>query len=669
MSPAEAEWQSNLQQESNHLSQIHEAHLSESDHESLEQLLRALDAVEFQKISARWQPSKKQGSKKGAYHKELAILQRAQEASIEVALGKGVRLAHAEIPPPAAGLKAKAPPCESKKERRSKPSMAPHGLAPSVNWNATSRPKIRTSLGKSSSQTTRQPNGLQWTPISPASTYQPTALNDDWQSSVDDQRKFLEHLALAESKPIVHLPTNNGQPSEAPDTDLAPSLIKQEPSTAPKVYSYEFSPPATSAEGIEQQDVCEPEEAPNDGSLVKAENGASSTDQRTSESLDEADIVMNISRRYHSDFEEGEVSMEESSGVEELTLGAKDPDPPDSDTESAKQFERQLKARTTAAPDGHLDTGAVMDPPPTETAPPHAPLTLADLSSADLRVQLRYFYTTRDPSTVPGSDPARCLLCAFPGHTAAACPALTCAFCNAYAAHPAQFCPALARCSRCRARGHDVSACPYRFVPDGATFRACALCGHDRHPEARCELRWRTSGPLWRRPLPASSVVTRYCHECGARGHLANDCPRRRPGKPWASSMWGEAPVPPPHDLHVAPPRRPAARGRAPAGAPPLDYGDPGRFRGNKVRQDGPRKPIRFADGIGGGGRLESSNTYRGTARSADSYAPHSGQMPLRRSRSPPRRQATGTFPQGAGGESYRPMPSAAERAWKRARY
>ncbi len=166
------------------------------------------------------------------------------------------------------------------------------------------------------------------------------------------------------------------------------------------------------------------------------------------------------------------------------------------------------------------------------------PKTLADLGDEDLDAQLRYFYITHDPHDLDlRSIPIRCLVCVRAGHMAQDCEALTCADCGSYNDHFVPFCPQKMRCFRCRSQGHDAANCPSKLKLTASDI-VCDLCQNRGHTEYECELLWRTSGP----PTPLDKSDRRwkyiYCYECGRPQHLGNDCPVRKPGKRMGTGTW-----------------------------------------------------------------------------------------------------------------------------------
>ena len=163
---------------------------------------------------------------------------------------------------------------------------------------------------------------------------------------------------------------------------------------------------------------------------------------------------------------------------------------------------------------------------------------LADLNPQELNAQMRYFYITKTSKDIDRNTPVRCLVCAQYGHVSEACESLTCTACGAYNQHITQKCPKLARCSKCRERGHDRLDCPYKLKNIAQAEIICDLCQRTGHTEEECELVWRTSGRLWDSNLSHDNLRL-SCYECGRSGHLGNGCPTRRPGKPPGTSSWG----------------------------------------------------------------------------------------------------------------------------------
>ena len=163
---------------------------------------------------------------------------------------------------------------------------------------------------------------------------------------------------------------------------------------------------------------------------------------------------------------------------------------------------------------------------------------LAELSSQDLNIQMRYFHITKQADEVDLNTPVRCLVCAQHGHMAEVCGSLTCQICGLHNDHTSQNCPSTMKCAKCREVGHDRPRCPYKLKNMATNEIVCDLCQRNGHTEEDCELVWRTSGRPWELDLGKENVRL-SCYECGRSGHLGNDCPTRRPGKSLGSSTWG----------------------------------------------------------------------------------------------------------------------------------
>lgn len=163
------------------------------------------------------------------------------------------------------------------------------------------------------------------------------------------------------------------------------------------------------------------------------------------------------------------------------------------------------------------------------------PRVLADLNSHDLNLQLRYFYITKEPRDVDRSNLVRCLVCAQEGHMALECTRFICTVCNSKGKHFTNDCPRL-ECSTCHEPGHNNGDC-HLVSESGQRNATCKLCKRRGHVQRSCELLWRTATPPWKANT-MDRMVHLECYECGNGGHLGNDCPTRRPGKPMGSSTW-----------------------------------------------------------------------------------------------------------------------------------
>ena len=381
-------------------------------------------------------------------------------------------------------------------------------MKPAMNWNqgTSSRTTIRTTLGGAR-------------PLSSASLQaKPAATNSDLVPNE-------EHLdvASADEKPVPENALNvetaqRIQGFVAINHDLGTNL---EQCTTDE--NYPGSPAFECDEGLQTHE--------------KAETSHNHSVERESPThLNNGGAFLDLAGQEDDSAESGEVS-EHSQDHGTTVVGESVPrDDDNCDREAQEDFEDQT--------DAMIDYSNSEQPihESKETQTPEPPKTLADLNAEDLRTQLRYFYITRDPHTVPDTDPVRCLVCTKPGHMAGECPSLVCSTCGSYNAHFTHSCPRTQRCDRCTERGHEVSMCPYKLKPLNIRL-ICSLCEFEGHLEMDCELRWRTSGRPWETTLPALTVL-RCCYECGGIGHLGNDCPTRMPGKPMGTSTWSEYGMP-----------------------------------------------------------------------------------------------------------------------------
>ncbi|MCJ1393309.1 hypothetical protein MMC18_006181 [Xylographa bjoerkii] len=311
------------------------------------------------------------------------------------------------------------------------------------------------------------------------------------------------------------------------------------------------------------------------------------------------------------------------------------------------------------------------------------PMILADLPAADLAEQLRYFHVAKDPSTILLSDPVRCLVCAQEGHTISNCSALVCKTCNKYKDHFTYSCPQTRKCQKCRGAGHDRQHCPYKLPRLVASEIQCDLCMRFGHMEGDCELRWRTSAPGGLSNI-ALHTVSLHCFECGQAGHLGNDCPTRNPHKQMGSSTWSALGVLPSARPTASPLSNPgmAIKGRAqqrfaagdsddeptflrPRIAPPsrgrgkisVPNRQSDRWSGGNNRSDESGRsqhyapePVRYDHGRQSQSRQGEYDTYR---------------PPLPKEQPPLRK---GDRKGARAADVYRPMPSAAQNAWKKRR-
>lgn len=166
----------------------------------------------------------------------------------------------------------------------------------------------------------------------------------------------------------------------------------------------------------------------------------------------------------------------------------------------------------------------------------HQQRVLADLNADELNLQLRYFYPTTGIENLDRNKLVKCLVCAGEGHLADTCESLNCATCGKHNDHFTRQCAQAKRCRRCRELGHQSLDCPHKLVVTTSEI-TCDWCQRVGHVEDDCEILWRTSGRPWLSCLLAKAIQL-GCYECGKTGHLGNDCSTRRPGKPMGTSTW-----------------------------------------------------------------------------------------------------------------------------------
>ncbi len=156
---------------------------------------------------------------------------------------------------------------------------------------------------------------------------------------------------------------------------------------------------------------------------------------------------------------------------------------------------------------------------------------LADLNPEDLEKQIKYtlFHLPRDQIDL--SRPVVCIACLNEGHTDETCPGLLCSICGGQTKHSIGLCPKRARCSKCRDRGHDATACRSKLKnPDP---EPCDFCGGADHDEVSCMQRF---FPAHTEPPGGDLQLWISCGQCGSKDHLAGDCPFRgsRPAPAWS---------------------------------------------------------------------------------------------------------------------------------------
>ncbi|OJD24942.1 hypothetical protein ACJ73_03689 [Blastomyces percursus] len=343
------------------------------------------------------------------------------------------------------------------------------------------------------------------------------------------------------------------------------------------------------------------------------------------------------------------------------------------------------------------------------------PTTLADLTRVDLETQARYIFLDLEPEDLDLSLPVTCIDCMKEGHLADICPNKECEHCGSWAVHESRFCPSRRRCQRCRERGHDAEACPSP-LKGSAAEQPCDFCGSVDHTECECDLIWKLPK---RNPTSGRIFISISCCHCTSNRHLIGDCPTRN--FPMNSSSFSLKHFDPSmfSNLNTFPVNisgnesgsqrnsgykiRGRASGRSPSPESDGAFGRPDNCNPTTHRSP-PRGRIRFSSGIGRGRNLDDDtrrpqasgkapqnpNDYRHDYRERDQYF---GINTRQRSLSPirpsnrqgngasswkPRARGGGNGGGGGGGsrgrgrrgkggsnrETYRPMPSAAKKAW-----
>lgn len=99
------------------------------------------------------------------------------------------------------------------------------------------------------------------------------------------------------------------------------------------------------------------------------------------------------------------------------------------------------------------------------------------------------------------------------------CPENICTHCGSVGEHPSRICPSVARCTRCRERGHSADDCATGIT---VTTVPCDLCSSLGHPEQSCPERF------FPPPIPTQRTRVRlwvYCCHCASKSHYVGDCP------------------------------------------------------------------------------------------------------------------------------------------------
>ncbi|GCB26412.1 protein AIR2 [Aspergillus awamori] len=346
---------------------------------------------------------------------------------------------------------------------------------------------------------------------------------------------------------------------------------------------------------------------------------------------------------------------------------------------------------------------------------PTAPSTLADLDREDMDIQAKYRFYDRDVNAIDLQLPIACTECLLEGHLAEVCPSRECIHCGSWNQHQSSFCPTWRRCQRCRARGHDEDNCPSALKGSASEF-PCELCGSTTHVEEDCDLMWKLTTT---RPDSEPVLVSLSCAHCTSNRHLIGDCPSLSSTRTLLSSSWTVRDIDPNMITNinsVVNHRRNnnnnnnsnsnnrgglKIRGRADHRPPSSDSDDMMAHRRPPVHRGGGgsnRGNIRIGSGIGRGNKNISSNGYRdrsdfgpsrqrsmspnprptrgrggkdswqgGGGRGKSSGGGGGGSRPPSRGGNTGRGGGRGGK-RGGGGDAYRPLPSAAKKAWDKYR-
>lgn len=194
-----------------------------------------------------------------------------------------------------------------------------------------------------------------------------------------------------------------------------------------------------------------------------------------------------------------EVSSGEEGEITFISSNAVPPPPPDSSVDASN-----------SQPRTHVD--ASNGPPRTH---------LSQLPDTERELQRRYFGSTG------GEEMARCLTCSQAGHMAELCPSRTCQHCQAVDEHFSKDCATVAKCRKCRERGHSKANCASKLARSAADGFFCDSCSQPGHVEEECSLLWRSFNPDKEPNLHKVARLTVVCYECSAATHWGGDCPMR----------------------------------------------------------------------------------------------------------------------------------------------
>lgn len=516
------------------------------------------------------------------------------------------------------------------------------GASPSVNWNAGSKAKIRISLGRRTQQT-----NIEKSQSSTKTKTADVATRDEDPDTVSDE-KFNDPFSQSSQAMYSSRPVGSGDANQIPES----SFVKLEHVTASSAMT-------RSTDDIEAGIRAEPStNMASHEQDIKDDDEIVTTIQQTGQDNVEASV-----------FVSSDCDMEGNShntAPAQETSGFDGTDSSESETGDAHKPEYPQLKRATK--DSNLKQLSSQDSYSLEGKPK----ILADLDPEELKLQVRYFFLGKTVEDVDRSRPVKCLICTREGHISKFCDSLICNVCGNRSEHNTKNCPRIVRCSRCQEPGHGSSSCQRKVLPREVTCGWCELKGH---VEEECELFWRTSGRPWESEFTIKSFGL-SCYECGGLGHLGNDCPTRKPGKKMGTSTWTL-----PERSSVDPKGGILIKGRAEQRNPfpqtekdddranflhPKVVGPPRRaqiqiapqsFRNTPTRQNNDTRRPRVEQ------YWPDPRDYRGDQSQPDyqSYGRHTGSSTYHSRDSG---SASDRYGSRGGGDSFRPMPSSAQKAW-----